>query len=502
MIPQEVHMWKRGYSFVLLFAVIGMYQVHAATINAASCSQADVRTAIDRANSGDIVSVPTGTCAWSTTASYTPSVSVTKAITLKGAGIGRTIIRDETSSKASENLLSISDGARVTGFTFTDMKRPAVTETAEPAIDAGGTDWRIDNNQFHPNNADPGRGVSVSGAGLIDHNVFIDCKQGIEVWGDGDLSWTSEPQTLGGRQAVYIEDNNFSYSECLDGALDAYDGARYVFRHNLLNGTNLGHHGLDSGGLRSTHSWEIYNNRFDNVHEHIWVAFGSRGGSGVVFNNIVTGAYDSFGLLENYRSDDSYATDWGTCDGYNALDGNTPGGQGYPCRDQNGRTTNQAISPIYQWNNSFKGSAATFWVKGYDDSSNRAAMYHILMNRDYYDNLKRPGYTPYQYPHPLQGTCEDHDLDGYTSGSCGGSDCNDSSALINPGVQEICGDLVDNDCDGSDLQCICVHPADSVPCDGCISILELNGYIGRWLSGAVQLPAMIGAIDLWKRPCP
>ncbi len=38
---------------------------------------------------------------------------------------------------------------------------------------------------------------------------------------------------------------------------------------------------------------------------------------------------------------------------------------------------------------------------------------------------------------------------GYVLGVPGQSDCNDSNASINPGVMEICLDLVDNDCDGS-----------------------------------------------------
>jgi hypothetical protein len=55
------------------------------------------------------------------------------------------------------------------------------------------------------------------------------------------------------------------------------------------------------------------------------------------------------------------------------------------------------------------------------------------------------------------GTCSgapaDADEDGYTSDQCGGNDCDDSDAAINPGATEapfgdpICADQVDNDCD-------------------------------------------------------
>lgn len=48
-------------------------------------------------------------------------------------------------------------------------------------------------------------------------------------------------------------------------------------------------------------------------------------------------------------------------------------------------------------------------------------------------------------------TCFDNDGDTYSieGGICGSVDCNDNNADINPGVEEICDDAIDNDCDGS-----------------------------------------------------
>ncbi len=53
--------------------------------------------------------------------------------------------------------------------------------------------------------------------------------------------------------------------------------------------------------------------------------------------------------------------------------------------------------------------------------------------------------------------CQDGDNDGYGPGCAAGDDCNDFNAQINPGEEEVCGDGLDNNCDGRiDETCTCM----------------------------------------------
>jgi hypothetical protein len=169
-------------------------------------------------------------------------------------------------------------------------------------------------------------------------------------------------------------------------------------------------HGLQNAGQRGTFSYELYENIFttaDNPRTN-WVAFYTRGGTGVIFNNAVINAegnpYNDLAAIQDNRSCHYASTHWGPCDGTSLCDGNTPGMSGYPCRDQVGRSTDfsdtevhpQALEPLYAWNNTYDGNPVTIQSRDICTLS----LEHVVEGRDFINGV-RPGYTPYVYPHPL-----------------------------------------------------------------------------------------------------
>jgi hypothetical protein len=90
-----------------------------AIFNAASAAFADVKAAVDSAIDGDVVVIPIGTAKWAGNCNLNISG---KAITLQGAGVGKTIIQDA----AQGNLINwnLSPGvSRMTGIEFQNPTR-------------------------------------------------------------------------------------------------------------------------------------------------------------------------------------------------------------------------------------------------------------------------------------------------------------------------------------------------------------------------------------------
>src|SRR6516165_2164371 len=95
--------------------------LHAETRTAASLTPEAVWEAVDAAKDGDTVQLPAGTAVWTKGWNTGRGVKM-KAITIQGAGMDKTVIRDHRSSKGSLVPFELHgvEGKpfRVTGITF------------------------------------------------------------------------------------------------------------------------------------------------------------------------------------------------------------------------------------------------------------------------------------------------------------------------------------------------------------------------------------------------
>lgn len=371
---------------------------HAKAIRAVSCSQPDIQAAINSSVTGDIITVPSGNCTW------TGNVSIpnSKRIVLSGAGMNSTVI---TRNPVGLTITLNQSGSRVTGFSFINGK-----------IEADGYDFRIDHCRMSFSFWSDGIAImsrnvnpAVISTGVIDncdfHNMRVLVNGTNYMLNENNAQhglWAS-PLRLGTAEAVYIEDNTFTGGV---NAVDGNYGGRYVFRNNTLNDVYIEAHSVQATN-RAIRKWEIYFNTINQVNKAMWVPMFLRGGTGVIFNNSLTGNWTLPQIaLDNVRSCDSAGVG-GKCDGSSPWDG--AGEKGYPCRDQVGRSTDQwlwttanpyppqAHEPAYAWNNKHGANDVVFFQHNCDQSKS-----HIQPNRDYYNNVQKPGFTPYTYPHPLR----------------------------------------------------------------------------------------------------
>src|SRR5262249_36761451 len=131
-----------------LICVFSASLASAATINATSCNQPQVATAISSANNGDTIVIPAGTCTWTTT------LTVSKSITLQGQGVNSTNIVDGTTAPSSGSKQpaiewTVSGNAlnRLTGITFDGGSVGGIDNSNHAGIvsvNGGGTSLRLD----------------------------------------------------------------------------------------------------------------------------------------------------------------------------------------------------------------------------------------------------------------------------------------------------------------------------------------------------------------------
>ena len=303
-----------------------------ATIYPSNGTAASVQSILNnQAQNGDTITLPAGIFAWTT------GVVISKAITLQGAGVGNTVIRDNVQGNRIIfwTLPNVAGNSRLTGIEFQDG---GGTHSAAPTgafhvdgTNSSGATFRWDHCYWNNVN---GSAVFDTVIGVIDHNTFYVARGSIPLyfyatrWNGrsfGDGSWAA-PTNYGSSQFTFVEDCTFTFNVGgLRTMTDAYAGARFVIRHNTIHDGVINNHGTESTGrIRGGRAMEVYNNTYTGTNLNRFVG-GSRSGGVLFHDNIVSGYWGinaTFTLI-NVRNYMSFAP-WGGADGTNAWDVNEP----------------------------------------------------------------------------------------------------------------------------------------------------------------------------------
>lgn len=478
---------------LLLFLLVSAPAFAACVQNAplvwtSDLDRASLITCMNNAGAGATINVNSGAQTW-TTALSIPG----KKLTIKGAGIGQSIVTCTTkcvdgTGASAVNFLDFG------GFTFTGTNANGVIELEGTMFDLA---FHLHHISLTANN---GRGVVIDFMyGLVDHVTVFQSGSGCQSFttaGSSDSNATQtnpwlRPSVLGTINAVYYEDNVVNWSCGADTVLDAYGGARFAWRHNTVNSSSStsndlgGCHGTDSGGRwGGCITVEIYQNIFNNPSGPQQRAGTLRSAVGVWWGNrfFPDSGYGGLTLMI-YRACDSLDhSNWLQCNGTNYnVKGNNPasvwaatptltksgsncgsdgsgsvcgicslnreircvndaacsggngtcstffdgqGNQGYPCRNQVGWGVGQTLQPWYGWDNGPhsigfydggsvcshncdpQGNNPGTGTSGCTAGKDWNMAPWLQENREFINSgtTPMPGYVPFQYPHPFQGT--------------------------------------------------------------------------------------------------
>jgi hypothetical protein len=181
-----------------------------------------------------------------------------------------------------------------------------------------------------------GLGIEDGCLGVIDTNIFetvgrhpLDIRHA--KWGAHDFghgAWADNPQ-WGTDQFLFVEDNSFIDTSPKGELVQASDGARVVFRHNVCNNVDITANGTEAQG-RGAKQIEEYNNSYAITTSTNKRGGQIRSGSLVTHDNVWTGYTDGHVLqaARLYKP----SVHFGPADGENVWDKlakNPTGGLGY-----------------------------------------------------------------------------------------------------------------------------------------------------------------------------
>jgi len=315
-----------GITVAIVFALlVGVPRAFSAAVPAASCSQSDVQAAVNLANNGDTVNIPSGSCTWRGT------LNVMKGIRITGSG-------SPTITAAGVNIVTFNvDETTCASYPYEldhlNFVNAVTNQTSNGGVvQATGTckQFKIHDNTFTQSGTYAQYFIYVNGDtyGVIYKNTFnptaltgnipgaISIKH--TAWAGGifgDGSWSDVPNYNSNQQKfLYVEGNTYS-SPVHKGFSDASAGSRVVYRYNTIQNANPTGHGFDSdngGRGRSMRLSIAYNNIISGPITY-GVCFLFRGGTGFFYDNTINGwATGSCIKAKTYRSVSAYGTNANT----------------------------------------------------------------------------------------------------------------------------------------------------------------------------------------------
>jgi hypothetical protein len=281
-------------------------KVYADTHTAASASYADVNAAVSAASRGDTVLVPGGSATWSS------PLSLTKGISLKGAGQTSTIITGSgvlIAIAPDATAIANEETIHVEGFTFDGNNTALNLITVRGS---GVNDAKPFRNLAVGNNTFRNTGTVTSGSGVISsmgqvrgviyNNIFDRVNVVLKIMGNDDpTEWANGyfPFAYGNSDNLFFEGNTVQFSLSFSGEdpgwTETGQGGRLVKRYNTWNMANTKQqevwdiHGFQNwpNGQTGTMISEYYGNTITNSSGYRWI--NHRGSWGMFFDNIMIG---------------------------------------------------------------------------------------------------------------------------------------------------------------------------------------------------------------------
>jgi len=365
-----------------------------------TCSLTDVQECYTEASEGDTITIPAGTCTWSS------QLSISKSIKIQGA----TACSSTGTPGAADYVITCDDATLITGSGSNRLI--SISVVGDKSIDISGLTLDGNNNstyniyvanssttplrnlRLHGNEFRDCNNINIGTDGevfaLVDHNKFNDNLYDFKFLANNATSWLNFPgiESVGSNNYFYMEDN---YSIGMYGIIiSSGEGARWVYRYNTVDGaaTGPGDKFFDAHGdtrNRGVVAFEIYENTINHSQTRISIDY--RGGTGIIFNNTEDGN-NSFTFREEKAGCNACADGYPYCSDSDCQ----PPDPMIGCGD--------SINNGYVWNN--------IDSIGITDISESDAATCISENTSWFDDYGT-GDTNFTYGTTLPGTCTVND---------------------------------------------------------------------------------------------